>query len=175
MRSSRILLHIVSSCVSVCCAVSAFNGKLWPSTCNCRHCYKPAISLLTSFHLAHTRYCYYLHIYLCTQTLAPDGLNHDTLLDAQSRAGKEPGWWVQCTQDLIVRYITADRSLITGQQSGKQLQCAAKPSCHGLVRMEKQTPVMTTSNSKKKSSKKSKQVWTQVDELTAAAAAPTAA
>eukprot|EP00953_Heterococcus_sp_UTEX-ZZ885_P026465 14283-Heterococcus_DN1.PRE.2 len=107
----------------------------------------------------------------------PDGLNHDTLLDAQSRAGKEPGWWVQCTQDLIVRYITADRSLITGQQSGKQLQCAAKPSCHGLFRMEKQTPVTTTtaSSSKKKSGNKSKQVWTQVDELASAAAAPTAA
>jgi hypothetical protein len=110
--------------------------------------------------------------YMCT-----DGLNHDTLLDAQSRAGKEPGWWVQCTQDLIVRYITADRSLITGQQSGKQLQCAAKPSCHGLFRMEKQTPVTTTtaSSSKKKLGNKSKQVWTQVDELASAAAAPTAA
>jgi hypothetical protein len=130
--------------------------------------------LLTTLHLAHTHYAV-ITTYMLHKTLVPDGLNHDTLLDAQSRAGKEPGWWVQCTQDLIVRYITADRSLITGQQSGKQLQCAAKPSCHGLVRMEKQTTIATMSSSKKKSKKKSKQVWTQVDELAAAAAAPTAA
>jgi hypothetical protein len=108
---------------------------------------------------------------ITASTCATDGLNHDTLLDAQSRAGKEPGWWVQCTQDLIVRYITADRSLITGQQPGEQLQCAAKPSCHGLVRMEKTTVAAATASSKKKQGKKSKQVWTQVDELAAAPAA----
>ncbi|CAM9746209.1 unnamed protein product [Chrysoparadoxa australica] len=35
----------------------------------------------------------------------PDGLIHDTMLDENSRAGYEPGWWLPCVSDLVLRHV----------------------------------------------------------------------
>ncbi|KAG5189397.1 hypothetical protein JKP88DRAFT_353103 [Tribonema minus] len=70
--------------------------------------------------------------------IVPDGLNHDTLLDAQSRAGKPEGWWVPCNADVIVRFATADAATVraVGTPWGAAaLPCAVEPRCAGLARM----------------------------------------